>query len=215
MWKKGLSQSVAGVAVAAAAASICTCAELLIVTHLVSSSATRRGVFLFLSCRWGNPALDKLAHFGQGHTVSVVEPGFTARQSVLRLGALTHRTILGTEPLGRGRGAEPPRNEAPRVLCVCPRLVPLLTSVAWGELLVEPQLRFVCFLREKSLQNANHFVSRLSRIISFCCAGGSTVTPHVGIDVFIFYLSLVIALKGELFEELGNWDPEGLNRKVI
>lgn len=108
------------------------------------------------------------------------------------------------EPLGRGWGAEPPRNEAPRVLCVCPRLVPSLTSAAWGELLVEPQLRFVWFFREKSLQDANEFVSRLSRVISFCCVGGPTVTPHVGIDVFIFYLSLVIALKGELFEELGN-----------
>lgn len=136
--------------------------------------------------------------------MSVVEPGFKARQSGLRLGALTHQSILGMEPLGRGWGAEPPRNEAPRVLCVCPRLVPSLTSAAWGELLVEPQLRFVWFLREKSLQDANDFVSRLSRVISFCCVGGPTVTPHVGIDVFIFYLSLVIALKGELFEELGN-----------
>lgn len=184
-------------------------------SHPILSSATLRGVFLFLSCRWGNPALDKLANFGPGHTVSVVEPGFKARQSVLRLRDLTHRSTLGMEPLGRGWGAEPPRNEAPRVLCVCPRLVPSLTNAAWGELLVEPQLRFVWFLRVKSLQNANHFISILSRIISFCCAGGPTVMPHVGIYVFIFYLSLVITLKGELFEELGNWDPESLNGKVI
>lgn len=108
------------------------------------------------------------------------------------------------EPLGRGWGAEPPGNEAPRVLCVCPRLVPSLTSAAWGDLLVEPQLGFVWFLREKSLQDANRFVSGLPRAVSFCCAGGPAVTPRVGIDVVMFHVGLMTALKGELLGELAN-----------
>lgn len=139
---------------------------------------------LFLPCRLGNHALEKLiltkvtqCKWWSQHS----KPDNLASDSEL----LTTEVCLGIELLGE---VVQSLTEAKDPACYVPAtcLMPSLTS--WGScdncLWNHGSSLFV--LKKKNIQNGNHFASRFARILWFCCTRWSAVIPHIWVVCIVF-----------------------------